>query len=79
MSEEHKIKEGPPGTSSSPADNIIPPGAKRLPFSTRSYDFYFYRQNGTATIYIDITDYHPGILMVPLEKLISAIKYLTQE
>ena len=71
-----KIKEGPAGSSRQPAENIIPSGAKKLPFSTGSYDFYAYKKGRRITLYIQTTDYHAGILAIPLPKLQELIKYL---
>ena len=76
MSKEHLIKEGPMGTSHVPAPDIIPPDAKRLSFSTKSFEFYFHKNNGKRTLYIYVTNYHPGILVAPLEKLLQLVKYL---
>jgi hypothetical protein len=76
MFQEKKIREGPRGTSRIPAGNIIPPEARLLPFRTNSYEFYIHRNNGHVTLYINIIDYHPGILAVPLKKLAELINYL---
>jgi len=76
MSGEDFIKEGPVGTAHFPATNIIPPDAKKLSFSTKSFEFYFHKNNGKRTLYIYVTSYHPGILVAPLEKLAQFLHYL---
>ncbi len=76
MQEEHLIKEGPMGTAHFPATNIIPPDAKKLSFSTKSFEFYLHKNNGKRTLYIYVTNYHPGILLLPLEKLAQLLHYL---
>ncbi len=77
--DESKIREGPAGTPTRPAMDIIPPDAKRLPFSTGGYDFYFHEQEGKMTIYINTSSYHPGVLALPLEKLEEMIRYLKKD
>jgi len=79
MKENSKISEGSRGGPRFSAENTIPAGAKKLPFSTNSYEFYFYKKGKKAVIYIRILDYHPGILKVPLNKLEEMIKYLKGE
>jgi hypothetical protein len=71
-----KIKEGPAGSSRQPAENIVPSGAKKLPFSTGSYDFFAHKKGRKITLYIQTTDYHAGILEIPLLKLQELVKYL---
>jgi hypothetical protein len=70
------IFEGGRGASRVSAENIIPPDAEKIPFQTRSYEFYVHRIHGRVTIYIVTTDYHPGILSVPVEKLIEFMQYV---
>ena len=70
------IFEGGRGASRVSAENIIPPDAEKLSFETRSYEFYIHRTHGHVTIYIQTTDYHPGILSIPIEKLIEFIQYI---
>ncbi len=74
--DETEIKEGPVGGSRRPALNIIPPGAKKLPFSTGSYDFYALKKGRKVTLYVQATDYHAGILTIPLSELTKLVKYL---
>lgn len=77
MAKKSKIKEGLPGTSMSPAADIIPDAARKLPISTSSYEFYYYKKADEAYIYVQTTSYHPGILKIPLstlEKLIASLK-----
>lgn len=71
-----KIYEGRRGTSRVSAENIIPPDAEKLAFETRSYEFYVHRIHDRVTIYLHTTDYHPGILSIPLEKLFEFIRYI---
>ncbi|HEC79277.1 MAG TPA: hypothetical protein ENI34_09100 [candidate division WOR-3 bacterium] len=73
-----KIIEGPSGTSRTPALNIIPLTAQPLSFRTKSFAFYVNRNNDGITLYIKTTDYHPGILAVPLERLEKLIDYLKE-
>ena len=70
------IYEGGHGASRVSAENIIPPDAEKLAFQTRSYEFYIHRRNGRVTIYIQTTDYHPGILSIPIEKLIEFLHFI---
>ena len=77
--DETKIREGPSGTATHPAMDIIPPDAKLLPFSPSGYAFYLHKQEGEATLYIKTLSYHPGILAIPLEKLEQLIEYLKKE
>lgn len=70
------IHEGARGSSRISAENIIPPDAEKLTFETRSYEFYIHRSGSQLTIYVKSTDYHPGILTIPLEKLIDFIHYV---
>ena len=76
MNQESRIREGPHGTSTTSAVNIIPPDAQLLPFKTYSYEFYIHRNNGSITLYVNVTDYHPGILAIPLKKLAEFINYI---
>jgi len=69
------IYEGARGSSRIPARNIIPPDAKKIAFETRSYEFYICQRDDHVTIYVQTTDYHPGILAIPLEKLIEFVRY----
>lgn len=70
------IYEGGRGASRVAAENIIPPDAEKIPFQTRSFEFYVHRTSDRITIYVQTTDYHPGILSIPLEKLIKFIQYV---
>jgi hypothetical protein len=70
------IYEGARGASRISAENIIPPDAEKITFETRSYEFYVHRSGDQVTIYIHTTDYHPGILAIPVEKLIDFIDYI---
>ena len=74
-----ELGEGPAGSSHQPAANIIPTGAKRLPFSTGSYAFYAHKKGRKTTLYIQAIDYHAGILTIPLAQLQALVKYLKQE
>lgn len=76
MAQDRLIKEGAQGTSKTPAQNIVPQDAAKLPFETPSYEFYFHNKNGQKTLYIQSVTYHPGILAVPLEKLAELIAFL---
>jgi hypothetical protein len=73
------IREGARGNSRHPPENIVPSEAIKLEFSTDSYDFYYCKSNGGVTIYVVVTNYHPGQLAVPVEKLKEVIKYLEGE
>lgn len=73
------ITEGARGNSRHPPENIIPSGAKKLEFSTESYEFYYHNVNGEIIIYVIVTDYHPGMLAVPVKKLREVIEYLEGE
>lgn len=73
------IREGARGNSRHPPENIIPRGSTKLEFSTNSYEFYYHKANGEITIYVVVTDYHPGMLAVPAKKLKEVIKYLEGE
>ena len=70
------IYEGARGASRISAENIIPPDAEKLTFETRSYEFYIHRHGSQITIYMQTTDYHPGILSIPLEKLVDFVHYI---
>ena len=70
------IFEGGRGASRVSAENIIPPDAEKIAFETRSYEFYVHRIPDRITIYLHTTDYHPGILSIPLEKLLEFIRYI---
>jgi hypothetical protein len=70
------IREGARGSSHVSAENIIPPDAEKLTFETRSYEFFIHRCGSHTTIYVQTTDYHPGILAIPLEKLIEFVHYI---
>ncbi len=76
MAQDRLIREGAQGTSKTPAQNIVPQNAAKLPFETPSYEFYFYNKNGQKTLYVRSISYHPGILKVPLEKLAELIAFL---
>jgi hypothetical protein len=76
MTQDIRIREGPRGTSMTPAVNIMPPDAELLPLKTNSYEFYIHRDNNEVTLYVSVIDYHPGILAVPLKKLKELIDYL---
>jgi len=76
MAQDPLIKEGAQGTSKTPAQNIVPQDAAKLPFETPSYEFYFHNKNGQKTLYVKSISYHPGILKVPLEKLAELIAFL---
>lgn len=73
------IREGARGNSRHPPENIIPADATKLEFSTESYDFYYHKKNGDVTLYVIVTDYHPGMLAVPVKKLKEVIGYLEGE
>jgi hypothetical protein len=73
------IREGARGNSRHPPENIVPPDATKLGFSTESYDFYYHKKKGDVTLYVVVTDYHPGMLAVPVKKLKEVIKYLEDE
>ena len=73
------IYEGARGASRVAAENIIPRDAEKIAFETRSYEFYIHRSGDQVTIYIHTTDYHPGILAIPVEKLIEFLKYAQAE
>ncbi|KPK73218.1 hypothetical protein AMJ87_02370 [candidate division WOR_3 bacterium SM23_60] len=77
--DETKIREGPSGTATHPAMDIIPSDAELLPFSTSGYAFYLHKHEGKVTFYIRTLSYHPGVLAIPLEKLEEMIKYLKKE
>jgi hypothetical protein len=79
MTKTNNIREGFSGGARFPAKNIIPDEAEKLPFSTKSYEFYLYKKGQKAVIYIKTISYHPGILEVPLSKLEEMIEYLKQE
>lgn len=70
------IHEGRRGASRVSAENIIPSDAQKISFETRSYEFYVHRIRDRVTIYVQTTDYHPGILSIPLEKLVEFIRYI---
>lgn len=76
MAEDRLIKEGAQGTSKTPAQNIVPQDAAKLPFETPSYEFYYHNKDGQKTLYVRSISYHPGILKVPLEKLAELIAFL---
>lgn len=76
MAGKRKIREGGRGGSRLSAENIIPTDAKRLSFQTESFEFFVHKSHGHTTLYIQTTAYHPGILEVPVEKLVELIKYL---
>ena len=76
MISKHMIKEGRPGTSRYPAQNIIPQDAEKLPLYTPSYEFYYYSKGGQKTLYIQSVSYHAGILSMPLEKLAELVTFL---
>lgn len=73
------IREGARGNSRHPPDNIMPADAVKLEFSTESYEFYYHKVNGEVTLYVIVTDYHPGMLAVPVKKLKEVIRYLEGE
>ena len=73
---ERRIFEGGRGASRISAENIIPSNAEKLTFHTRSFEFYVDTTDGQVTLYIQTTDYHPGILAIPLEKLTEFISYI---
>jgi hypothetical protein len=79
VADKDMIREGPRGSSRIPAANIIPAGAKKLPFSTNSYEFYYHKTGKKSALYVKIIDYHPGILEVPLSKLEEMLQYLKGE
>ena len=76
MAKKSKIKEGPEGGARFTAESIIPQDAKKFPFSTKSYEFYFHRKKDKAAIYINTISYHPGQLEIGLDKLEEMIKYI---
>jgi hypothetical protein len=76
MAQDRLIKEGAQGTARTPAQNIVPQDAAKLPFETPSYEFYYHNKNGQKTLYVISISYHPGILEVPLEKLAELIAFL---
>jgi hypothetical protein len=76
MAKDRLIKEGAQGTSKTPAQNIVPQNAAKLPFETPSYEFYYHNKDGQKTLYVRSISYHPGILKVPLEKLAELIAFL---
>ena len=76
MAQDRLIKEGAQGTSRTPAQNIVPQDAAKLPFETPSYEFYYHNEGGQKTLYVRSISYHPGILKVPLEKLAELIAFL---
>ncbi|UCC12779.1 MAG: hypothetical protein JSW02_04435 [candidate division WOR-3 bacterium] len=73
------IREGGRGNSRHPPENIVPFDATKLEFSTESYDFYYHKKSGDVTLYVVVTNYHPGMLAVPVKKLKEVIKYLADE
>lgn len=75
MAKKDKIREGYAGSSRYPAENIIPDRAEKLPFSTKSYEFYFYKKGKKKVLYLKTTSYHPGQLEIPLNKLEEMIEY----
>lgn len=73
------IREGARGNSRHPPENIMPPDTTKLEFSTDSYEFYYHKKNGEVTIYVIVTDYHPGMLAVSVNKLKEVLEYLEGE
>jgi len=76
MAKKYKIREGPGSGARFTAESIIPRDAEKLPFSTKSYEFYFHRKKDKTAIYINTISYHPGQLEIPLGKLEETIKYI---
>lgn len=73
-----KIRESPRDGSRISEMNVIPTDSKKL-FSTRSYDFYFYKKGKKKILYIRTSSYHPGQLEIPLKELEELIQYLEVE
>lgn len=76
MLDDRSSKQKPTGGSQISLENILPKHAKKLPFKTKSYEFYLNKSNGHTQLYIISNLDHAGLLEVSFEKLEKLLKYL---